>query len=213
MGKRFELRIDHSGLKYISEQPNLNANKKTWLECLSDYDFDIKHIKGKENKVVHTLSRGMHLMYSTTICMHQLDLKRIILDVDVIDQHYLQVKEILQQENVHQKIKEYDMKEDGLLMHKNRIYVPSVGEIRNLVLKEIDYVLYSRHPTYPKTITSVRSQFFWLGLKKCVVRYISRCMECQRVKVEHRHPVVLLHPLTIPEKKWEVVTIDFVITL
>jgi hypothetical protein len=34
------------------------------------------------------------------------------------------------------------MKEDGLLMHKNRIYVPSSGELRNLVLKEIHNVPY-----------------------------------------------------------------------
>jgi hypothetical protein len=46
-------------------------------------------------------------------------------------------------------------------------------------------------------------------MNKYVVYYISRCMECQRVKVEHSHPVGLLEPLPILEKKWEVVTIDF----
>ena len=35
-------------------------------------------------------------------------------------------------------------------------------------------------------------------------------MECQRVKVEHRHPMIFLQPLSIPKKKWEVVTIDFI---
>jgi hypothetical protein len=113
----------------------LNARKTRWLEFLSEYDFDIKHIKGKENKVVDALNRRVHLMHATTVSMHQSDLKRIILDVVVTDQHYLQVKESLQQENVQQKIKEYEIKEDGLLMHKNRIYVPSSGELRNLVLK------------------------------------------------------------------------------
>ena len=39
-------------------------------------------------------------MHATTISMHQLDLKRKILDVVVTYQHYLQVKEILQQEDV-----------------------------------------------------------------------------------------------------------------
>jgi hypothetical protein len=53
--------------------------------------------------------------------MHSSYLKSIILDAIVIDQHYLQVKESLHKENVEQKIKEYEMKEDGLLMQKNRI--------------------------------------------------------------------------------------------
>ena len=34
-------------------------------------------------------------------------------------------------------------------------------------------------------------------------------MECQKVKVEHRHPARLLQPLPIPEWKWDVVTMDF----
>jgi hypothetical protein len=70
MGKRFELRIYHSSLKYIFEQPILNAMEMRWLEFLSEYDFDIKHIKGKENKVVDALSRRVHLMHAITISMH-----------------------------------------------------------------------------------------------------------------------------------------------
>ena len=50
---------------------------------------------------------------------------------------------------------------------------------------------------------------FWLGIKKDVIDYIARCMECQRVKDEHRNPMELLQPLPIPENKWEVVIIDF----
>jgi hypothetical protein len=102
------------------------------------------------------------------------------------------------------------MKEDGLLMHKKIIYVPSSRELGNLVLKEIHNVMYARHRGYQKMITTVRNHFFWLGMKKDVANYISKCMECQRVKVEHRNPVGLLQPLPIPEKKWKVVTIDFI---
>ena len=49
MGRRFELRTDHNGLKYLFDQPTLNARQNRWLEFLCEYDFDIKHIKGKEN--------------------------------------------------------------------------------------------------------------------------------------------------------------------
>jgi hypothetical protein len=71
-------------------------------------------------------------------------------------------------------------------------------------------VPYAGHPGYQKIIAKVRSQFFWPRLKKDVVDYISICMECQRVKDDHRHPSGLLQPLSIPEKKWEVVTINFI---
>ena len=50
IGKRFEMRTDHNSLKYLFDQPTLNARKSRWLEFLSEYDFDIKHIKGKEKK-------------------------------------------------------------------------------------------------------------------------------------------------------------------
>jgi hypothetical protein len=42
-------------------------------------------------------------------------------------------------------------------MHKNRIYVPSSGELRNLVLKKMHDVPYARYPDYHKTIIVVRS--------------------------------------------------------
>jgi len=47
MGKKFKLRIDKSGLKYLFEQQNLNSRKEIWMEFLNEYDFHIKHIKGK----------------------------------------------------------------------------------------------------------------------------------------------------------------------
>jgi hypothetical protein len=69
------------------------------------------------------------------------------------------------------------------------------------------HVTYARYPSYQKIIATVRSQLFCLGMNKYVVDYIDMCMECQRVKVEHRHLMGLLQPLPITEKKWEVVTI------
>ena len=47
-------------------------------------------------------------------------------------------------------------------------------------------------------------------MKKEVVECIAKCLECQKVKVEHRHPTSLLNPLPIPKWKWEVVTMDFI---
>jgi hypothetical protein len=70
MGRRFELRTYHNGLKYLFDQPTLNARQSRWLEFLCEYDFDIKHIKGKENKVVDALNKTVHKLHATAINMY-----------------------------------------------------------------------------------------------------------------------------------------------
>ena len=39
MGRIFEIRTNHCGLKYLFDQPTLNARKARWLEFLCDFDF------------------------------------------------------------------------------------------------------------------------------------------------------------------------------
>jgi hypothetical protein len=80
MGKIFELRTDHSGLKYLFGQPTLNSKQSRWLGFLNEYDFDIKHTKGKENKVVDALNKRVHEMHARTISMYQSYLKDRILE-------------------------------------------------------------------------------------------------------------------------------------
>jgi hypothetical protein len=75
MGKKFHLRIDHCGMKHLFEQPTLNVRKTRWLEFLSEYDFEIKHIKGKENQVVDALNRRSHEVHIASIIMYKTDLK------------------------------------------------------------------------------------------------------------------------------------------
>jgi hypothetical protein len=50
-------------------------------------------------------------------------------------------------------------------------------------------------------------------MKADIVKYMARCLECQQVKVEHRHPDGLLQPHTIPESKWEVILMEFIVGL
>jgi hypothetical protein len=70
IGKRFELRTYHIVLKYLFEKPTLNVRKTRWMESLSEYDLDIKHIKGKENNIVDALNRRVHLMHVVVVNMH-----------------------------------------------------------------------------------------------------------------------------------------------
>jgi hypothetical protein len=89
MRNKFELGTNHSRVKYLFEQPTLNPKKTIWMEFLIEYDCDINHIKGKQNKVFDALNRTIRSMHATTISMHKLYLKRRILEAISIDQHYL----------------------------------------------------------------------------------------------------------------------------
>ena len=59
-------------------------------------------------------------------------------------------------------------------------------------------------------ITATRKKIYWPRLKKDVAKYLAQCIECQQVKAKHRHPAGLLHPLPIPEWKWETISMDFI---
>ena len=48
-------------LKYLFDQPNINARQGRWFEFLSKFEFDIKHVKGKENKVENSLSKKSYV--------------------------------------------------------------------------------------------------------------------------------------------------------
>ena len=82
---------DNKGLKYLLDQPNLNARQARWLAFLSEYDFEIQHIKGKENKIVDALSRNARLNFAVVINTYTTDLEE-------------QLKAGLEQDEIYQKL-------------------------------------------------------------------------------------------------------------
>ena len=56
MGRKFLLKTENMSLKYLFNQPDINSKKAKWLDFLSEYHFELNNIKGKEKKVVDSLS-------------------------------------------------------------------------------------------------------------------------------------------------------------
>ncbi|KAL5540066.1 hypothetical protein UlMin_045796 [Ulmus minor] len=59
----------------------------------------------------------------------------------------------------------------------------------------------------------LRGHFWWPGMKKDVIEFISKCLTCQKVKAEHQRPGGELQPIEIPKWKWEQISMDFVVGL
>jgi hypothetical protein len=134
MGRRFELKIDHNDLKYLFDQPTLNARQSRWLEFLCEYDFEIKHIKGKENKVADALIRRVHELHAIAISMYRNNIKSRILEATNVDLQYKELVAKLKQGKMPQNMEIYKLETDGILLYKNIIFVPNVQCLKHMIL-------------------------------------------------------------------------------
>ncbi|GJW40554.1 retrotransposon protein, putative, ty3-gypsy subclass [Tanacetum coccineum] len=54
-----------------------------------------------------------------------------------------------------------------------------------------------------KMYRDLKQYFWWNGMKQDVATFVSKCMTCQQVKIEHQRASGLLQPLEIPMWKWD----------
>ncbi|CAN4106462.1 unnamed protein product [Withania somnifera] len=107
--------------------------------------------------------------------------------------------------------KDYDI---SILYHSGKANVVAecleLGSRSRLILREAHSSGYSIHPGVAKMYRDTRQLYWWNGMKKDIADHVSKCLNCRRVKYEHRRPGGLMRRLPIPEWKWERVTMDFV---
>ncbi|GJR03727.1 putative reverse transcriptase domain-containing protein [Tanacetum coccineum] len=72
---------------------------------------------------------------------------------------------------------------------------------------------YSVHLGADKMYYDLKDKYWWSGIKKDIVVYVSKCLTYLKVKVEHQRPSGLLQQHEIPEWKWEGMAMDFVTKL
>ena len=74
---------------------------------------------------------------------------------------------------------EYSLEADGLLRYQGRMYIPEGGDIQSIILKEAHRALYCAHPDVKKMYIDMKKVFFWVGMKRDVVCFVTKCLECQ----------------------------------
>jgi hypothetical protein len=142
----------------------------------------------------------------------QMNLHENILTLQCKDDWYKEVKDFIGQNTMMvPKFDGFIVDNDRLLRFKTRIYVPPNDELRILILNEAHKAVYMDHPGVMKMRADLKPLFFWKGMNAYIVNYVERCLECQQVKAKHRHLKLLLQPHAIPESKWEVISMDFIV--
>nr|GFA99910.1 hypothetical protein [Tanacetum cinerariifolium] len=185
-GESCDVYTDHKSLKYIFTQRELNMRQRCWLELLKDYDTNIQYHLGKANVVVDALSRKSSMIAGIKVEEEIIrDLERLDIELYIRGHHGYWASLRVEPDLISQ-IKEAQ-KEDS-----------EIWTIVENLKKQVEFRL------------DDDNHFWWSGMKRDVATFVSRCLICQQVKIEHQQASGLLHPLDIPVWKWDKISMDFV---
>lgn len=214
-GSQFVLKTDHRNLIWLLSQKQLSARQMHWLQYFQDFGgvIPIEHVAGRLNGVADGLSRrpdhkplrAALLQISENHVENLQEEIRTKLMEDPI------ARTILRHPASHPKF----MVSNGLILvrDRNRLYVPADGKLRAKILYECHDAPLSGHLGIAKTVHSVTQLFFWPGMQRDIIRYIRSCEACQRNKPSHQSPSGWLQSLSIPERPWTDMSMDFIVEL
>ena len=209
---------------------------------LKDYDITILYHLGKANMVANALSRRAESLGSLAYLLAlerpmamdvqalasqfvRLDLSepsRVLACVVSRSSLFDRIRErqyddpylfVLKDMVHHGDARDVTIGDDGVLRMQGRICVPNVDGLRELILEEAHISRYSIHLGAAKMYQDLRQHYWWRRMKKDIVGFVARCLNCQQVKYEHQRPGGLLQQIEILEWKWERIIMDFAVGL
>ncbi|GKV13390.1 hypothetical protein SLEP1_g24400 [Rubroshorea leprosula] len=170
---------------------------------------------GKANKVADALSRKSFGIASSILATQKELLEDLVkLDVELrVDSTIAYLAALKAQPALIDRIKVAQQKDPFLQRMKEKLCVPRDHALRHEIMGDAHNTSYTVHPGSTKMYRDLRNTFWWRNMKREIDKFVSQCLTCQKVKVEHQRLLWKLQPLPIPQWKWKNITMDFVMGL
>ncbi|KAL5550229.1 hypothetical protein UlMin_000405 [Ulmus minor] len=201
------MRTDQQSLKFLLEQWIVGAEYQKWITKLMGYDFDIQYRSGASNRVADALSRLTEPAECSALAIPQW-------------QHWDSLKVELAEDTFLKKLREDITSgtqshvgfsvEHGVLFYKGQLVIPQTSKLLSALIEEFHTTPIGGHSGETKTYRRLAAEFYWIGMRKDVTRFIQECTICQQNKYLATTPAGLLQPIPLPAQVWDEVTIDFI---
>jgi len=224
-GAKFPVQIitDHRNLLYFTKPQHLNQRQIRWSLFLSKLDFRISFRSGSRSGKPDSLSRrpdykfvvSLHskdhpLLDDNAFCCENTDNISSLIDAQTADKFCRSTLEKIKDKSNTIMSSLFSLKE-GVLHFQNKIIVPST--LRARILKSFHDSPTNGHQGIDKTLEKIKRYYWWPNMKKDIHNYVLSCSTCARCKIRRHKPYGKIQPLPVPNKPWEIIGVDFIVSL
>lgn len=85
------------------------------------------------------------------------------------------------------------------MLYKGRLVLPSSSPLIPTILQEYHNGLVGGHSGFLRTYKRILQEFYWMGMKGDIRKFVAECVVCQMKKTMALSPAGVLQPLPVPE--------------
>jgi hypothetical protein len=102
---------------------------------------------------------------------------------------------------------------ENILLFKEKLWISESDSLKLNIIKEIHDQLASKHSNIRCTCKYLHKWYYWSQMKKSIERYVKNCHICKRSKASKDKYSELLNSLSISNRSWTNIIMNFVTEL
>lgn len=206
-GAHFKVITDHHSLVWLNNLKDPVGRLARWAVRMQQFDFEMIHRKGKDNLVADALSRSVSVAVATTPASGKQDswVEKMKSLVGKSPGNYPLWR--IEGDRLYKKVR-LEYPEVGSRDDYWRVVVPK-GD-RSGVLNRLHDGALAGHMGVKKTFERIRKLYYWPEMYRDIVKYVSKCVICQKTKHERKPPAGLMVSRSNVKQPWELLSIDLV---